>query len=232
MRLIDIIYKNPQFFKVFFYFRTGNHLLFNYYLDLIHSLGLKISPPMISLPLTEEEKESAKEFLLSLSIGLNRPLVVLNPGAAYGQAKRWPLEKFAELAKKLQKTKKADILIVGSSHEDQLCESIVSLMPEKPRNLAGKTSLRMLAAIISYSDLFVTNDSGPMHMANALKIPVVAIFGPTDPKITGPFQEPSVVIKKDPPCWPCSYRECPFDHRCMMDIEPEEVYQASLKFLE
>lgn len=70
-----------------------------------------------------------------------------------------------------------------------------------------------------------------MHIANALKIPVVALFGPTAPRQTGPFQQPAAVIKKKVPCEPCSYRECPFDHRCMMKIEPDEVYEASQKFL-
>ncbi|MGD2246573.1 MAG: glycosyltransferase family 9 protein, partial [Candidatus Aminicenantes bacterium] len=79
--------------------------------------------------------------------------------------------------------------------------------------------------------LFITNDSGPMHMANALKIPVVAVFGPTDPSVTGPYQEPAVVIKKNVPCWPCSYRACPFDHRCMRNISSEEVYEACQGFL-
>ena len=67
-----------------------------------------------------------------------------------------------------------------------------------------------------------------MHMANALKVPTVALFGPTDPEVTAPFQEPSVYIKKDVPCWPCAYRECPFDHRCMLDISSEEVFKACL----
>ncbi|MQY60265.1 lipopolysaccharide heptosyltransferase II, partial [bacterium] len=73
--------------------------------------------------------------------------------------------------------------------------------------------------------------SGPMHIANALKIPVIAIFGPTNPSFTGPFQQPAAVIKKDVPCWPCSYRECPFDHRCMISIDPEEVFEACQEFL-
>jgi heptosyltransferase-2 len=70
-----------------------------------------------------------------------------------------------------------------------------------------------------------------MHMANALRVPVVAIFGPTDPKITGPFHQPSAVLKKDVPCWPCLYRSCPYDHRCMINISPEEAFQACAAFL-
>lgn len=104
-------------------------------------------------------------------------------------------------------------------------------MKNPPKNLTGKTTIRQLLGVISHASLFITNDSGPMHIANAMKIPVVAIFGPTDHKITGPFHEPSLVIKKEVACWPCHYRECPYDHRCMMNISAEEVHEASLKFL-
>ncbi len=203
----------------------------NYYLELISGLGLKAYPSEIYLPLPQEEKTSAKEMLLSLNIDLKRPLVVLNPGASYGPAKRWPASRFAEVARLFQQRKNAEILIIGSSDESELAESIVSSMTKKPLSLAGKTNLRLLAGLISHAAVFVTNDSGPMHLANALKTPVTAIFGPTDPRLTGPFQEPAMVIKKDVLCWPCSYRECPFDHGCMMKIEPEEVFNASQKFL-
>ncbi len=203
----------------------------NYYLELISGLGLRTCRPEIRLPLTQEEKNQAREILLSINTDLRRPLVVLNPGASYGPAKRWPASRFAELAHLFQERKNAEILIIGSSDESELAESIVSIMTKKPLSLAGKTSLRLLAGLISHATLFVTNDSGPMHLANALKIPVTAVFGPTDPRLTGPFQKPAEVIKKDVPCWPCSYRECPFDHGCMMKIEPEEVFEASQKFL-
>jgi len=204
----------------------------NYYLGLIAGLGLKTSPPRLSFPLNQEEKAKAKETLLSLNVDFKQPLIILNPGATYGSAKRWPAEKYAKLATLLQERKKADILILGSQDEAGLAESIASSMKKKPLSLVGKTSLRLLAGLISHADLFVTNDSGPMHIANALKIPVTAIFGPTDPSITGPFQEPAVVIKKDVACWPCSYRECPFDHRCMLNINPEEVFGACEKILQ
>jgi heptosyltransferase-2 len=203
-----------------------------YYLNLISELGLKTYPPKLSLVLTPEEKRQAKELLLSFNIDLKRPLAILSPGASYGPAKRWPASKFAELANLLLERKNARTLVIGSSNEIELAEAIASSMKEEPINLSGKTSLRLLASLIIHADLFITNDSGPMHLANALNVPVVAIFGPTDPAITGPFQEPAAVIKKDVPCWPCSYRECPFDHRCMMNIDVEEVYQACQKFLE
>ncbi len=203
----------------------------DYYMELISGLGYKTLPPQLSFPLTQEEQRAASEKLLSCEVDFQRPIIILNPGASYGPAKRWPAEKFAELGSLLQKRNKAVILITGAENEKGVAESVSSRMAKKPINLSGQTSLRMLAGLISQATLFVTNDSGPMHLANALKVPVTAVFGPTDPSVTGPYQEPSAVIKKDVPCWPCVYRECPFDHRCMVNISPEEVYKACQRFL-
>ena len=203
----------------------------HYYLGLLESLGLQTVSPEIRLSLTAEETDQARKELAALDIDLEKPLVILNPGAAYGPAKRWPSARFAELAGMLQGRKNVEILITGSPEETELAESIAAALPARPKSLAGKTSLRRLLGVISQSALFVTNDSGPMHMANALRVPVVAIFGPTDPKITGPFHQPSTVLKKDVPCWPCLYRSCPYDHRCMTHISPEEVFQACAAFL-
>lgn len=203
----------------------------NYYLDLLSGLGLQTGPLEINLPISSEQKEAARNKLLSFGLDLKKQLVILNPGAYYGPAKRWPTSKFAELAALFQKRKAAEILMTGSAEDVSLCESVASRLERRPATLAGQTTLQELLGIISVSSLFVTNDTGPMHMANALRVPVVALFGPTDPRLTGPIQQPSAVIKKDVPCWPCTYRECPYDHRCMMRIEPEEVFLVSQKFL-
>ncbi len=202
-----------------------------YYLSLLESLGLQTAPPEIRISVTEEEKCQARKELAGLGIDPKKPLVLLNPGAAYGPAKRWPWPRFAELAGMLQTRKNTQILITGSAEETALATSIEEALPVKPRILAGKTSLRQLLAVISQSWLYVTNDSGPMHMANALRIPVIAFFGPTDPRVTGPFHQPSAVLKKNVPCWPCLYRSCPYDHRCMTDISPEEAFDACSAFL-
>jgi len=203
----------------------------HYYLGLLESLGLQTAAPEIRLSLTAEEKDRARQELIALGVDPKKPLVLLNPGAAYGPAKRWPAAGFAELAAMLQGRKNAEILITGSPAEAALAESITAALPAKPKSLAGKTSLRGLLGIMSQSALLVTNDTGPMHMANALRVPVVAMFGPTDPEITGPFHQPSVVLKKAVPCWPCQYKSCPYDHRCMTKISPEEAYQACAALL-
>lgn len=203
----------------------------HYYLDLLSALGLKKFPEELSLTVDEQEKGRIKEWLKSQNIPIQRPLVIVNPGAYYGSSKRWPAEKYAELASLLQNKAQAQVLIIGAAAEIPLAEAISTRMTESPHILTGKTSLPRLAALISLADLFVTNDSGPMHLANSLRVPLVALFGPTEPARTGPFQQPAVVIHKGAPCWPCSYRQCPFDHRCMMDISPGEAYEACQKFL-
>jgi len=202
-----------------------------YYLNLLSGLGLQTLPPKIRLHLLSEEKQRAKDMLSQLNVDFNRPLIIFHPGAAYGSSKMWPAVRYAQLARLFQQRKKAVVLLTGSSSESQVAESICSLLSPRPLNLTGRTNLRLLAGLISQADLFVSNDSGPMHIANALQVPVVAIFGPTIPRQTGPFQPPSVIIKKEASCWPCQYRECPFDHRCLTSVEAEEVYQAGAKFL-
>jgi heptosyltransferase-2 len=199
----------------------------HYYLDLVSGLGLPARPPELRLSLPLEEKERAKKRLLELGIDSERPLVLLSPGASYGPAKRWPTSRFARLATLFQVQNEAAVLIIGSAGEAEIAADIFSSLDKKPAVLTGQTTLRQLIGLISLASLLVSNDTGPMHIANALGVPVVAIFGPTDPRITGPFEGPAAVIKKDVPCWPCSYRTCPYDHRCMTQIEPEEVHRAA-----
>jgi len=198
----------------------------HYYLDLDAGLGLKAGPPALRLPVTEEERDRARRYLEGLGVDLRQPLLVLSPGAGYGPAKRWPASRFAMLAALFQERKGAAVVVIGSAAESDIAAKISASLAKKPFVLTGKTTLPELKGLISLARLFVSNDSGPMHLANALHVPVVGIFGPTDPAITGPFEQPAAVFKKDVPCWPCSYRKCPYDHRCLNLIEPEEVYLA------
>lgn len=198
----------------------------HYYLDLVAGLGLQTRPVNLRLTVPEEEKDRGRRFLEELGVDTRRPLVVLGPGASYGPAKRWPASRFAELAALFQKRRGAVVLLIGSAAEAGIAAAISSSLEEKPCVLTGKTTLPRLNSLISLAHLFVSNDSGPMHLANALRVPLVAVFGPTDPAVTGPFEQPAAVVKKDVPCWPCSYRACPYDHRCMTGISPEEVYAA------
>ncbi len=203
----------------------------HYYLDLLSGLGLKKHSTEMNLTLDQGEPNHVKEWLESQGIEIEKPLVIINPGAFYGPAKRWPASRYSELASLLQKENSAQILIIGTEREIPLAERIAAGMPKRPFILAGQTSLSRLAAVISLGSLIISNDSGPMHLANALKVPVVALFGPTEPLRTGPYQKPYILLHKGAPCWPCSYRECPFDHRCMMSIAVQEVFEACQEFL-
>jgi heptosyltransferase-2 len=199
----------------------------HYYLDLLSGLGLETRPPKLQLSVPQSEKGAAQERLVSLGLDLNRPLVVMSPGATYGPAKRWPATRFAQLAGVFQNQRDAEILIIGSAGETEIAASIAFGMDRKPAVLTGQTTLTQLLGLINQAALVISNDTGPMHLANALGVPVVGIFGPTDPAVTGPFEQPSRAVKKDVPCWPCSYRKCPYDHRCMMTIETADVLGAA-----
>jgi heptosyltransferase II len=203
----------------------------DYYLDLLAGLGFAASVTGSGLKVTPEEKAAAERMLDKAGRDRSRPLVILNPGAAYGPAKRWPADRFASLGRLLQTRAGADILIVGSAGEKEIAGAVAAGMERPALNLAGRTSLRELVALISLGRLFVTNDTGPMHVADALGIPILAIFGPTDPVATGPGRARSAILKKDVPCWPCLYRKCPYDHRCMTGIGPEEAFEAGRRLL-
>jgi heptosyltransferase-2 len=198
-----------------------------YYLDLVSGLGLETPPPELRIALPAAATESARGRLRGLGLDPARPLVILCPGASYGPAKRWPADRFARAASLIQERRGAEILIIGSAPEAGIAEAIWRGMARKPTVLTGQTSLRELMGLISRATLLISNDTGPMHLANALRVPVVGIFGPTDPAVTRPFESPSRVVKKDVPCWPCYYRKCPLDHRCMTLISPEEVAGAA-----
>ncbi|MBS3818295.1 lipopolysaccharide heptosyltransferase II [bacterium] len=203
-----------------------------YYLNLLSGLGFQTKPPPeLNLPLSSREKKEAFSLLNSQGVNFKKPLVVFHPGAHYGPSKRWPPSHFAELARRLQEKYQANILLLGSPQESPICDSISSSLNPSPLQLCGKTNLFQLAGILDRADVVVANDSGPMHMANALKTPLISLFGPTNPRLTGPFQPPSTVFHKNVSCWPCFYRKCPFDHRCMKKISPAEVFQACEKYL-
>jgi len=160
------------------------------------------------------------------------PLLGINPGASYGSAKCWPYEKYAEVATSL--SKKFDILIFGGNKELNLVEKIESKLKENNCrnyvNLAGRTSTKELIDYISSLDLFITGDSGPMHIAAAFRIPTVSIFGPTKEYETCQWMnDKSSIIKKDLACQPCMERVCPLKHHdCMKKISSREVINSAL----
>lgn len=199
--------------------RKVHHI--HYYLNLLKSAGInaEYSNPWIYLSI--DERLSARDKLSSLK----RPILGINPGATYGSSKRWFPERFAEVANWFIKETNGSVLIFGGRNEIDIAEEIDKHIDENKLFLAGMTSLRELISLISECDVFVTNDSGPMHIAYAVGTPLVAIFGSTDPDLTGPVGNNNIVIKTNPSCSPCFERTCKDnDMRCMYTITPEDVY--------
>jgi len=152
--------------------------------------------------------------------------VAFAPGAEFGPAKRWPASYFAELAQTIRANRPdAQILLLGSPKDRAVCDEITAIVPEA-HNLAGSTSLSEAIALISRAAAVVTNDSGLMHIGAALKRPVVAIYGPTDPRHTPPLSELAKILWLHIECSPCQQRECPLGHQnCMKLISPDAVWQ-------
>ncbi len=206
----------------------------NYYLQLLFRAGLIAKPEPVEeirIRLSDEEKSWALKKLESLGLGGQRYLVGIAPGAAFGPAKRWPPERFAGLADRLIGALGADVLIFGSEAERPLAEEIAGTMKHTPIIMAGETSLRELLSLMAGCRMIVANDSGPMHLAAAMGIPLIAIFGSTDERATGPLGTRVRIVKKGVECSPCGRRECPIDFRCMTELSAEEVYRATLEFV-
>jgi heptosyltransferase-2 len=159
--------------------------------------------------------------------------VGVSPGAAFGSAKRWPPERFAEAAVEVASKIGAGIALFGSADERDLCDRVQSIIGPRARvvNHAGRTSLREFIDLAAGCRVFLTNDSGAMHIASALGVPTVAVFGATDHGATGPAGARSRVVRETVECSPCLLRECPIDHRCMTRVEAGRVAREALELL-
>jgi heptosyltransferase-2 len=201
------------------------------YLHLAAALGANPEPLAPQLFVTAAETAAArKKFGLESASG---PLLGLNPGAEYGPAKRWPADRFIAAAKQIQAQTHCVWLLFGGKTDAPLAAQIQSALGGGPGvvNLAGRTTLRELMALLKLSRVLLTNDTGPMHVAAALGTPVVVPFGSTSPALTGPGlpgDPRQRLLQSDAPCSPCFLRECPIDFRCMHGIAPERAAAAVL----
>ncbi|MBN2371209.1 MAG: lipopolysaccharide heptosyltransferase II [Vicinamibacteria bacterium] len=193
------------------------------YRALLAGVGLRVSGALnLRLRCPDEWKARAAVLLAG-----NERWIGLNPGASFGCAKRWLPERYAEVGDALAARLSASVAIVGSAAERSLGESIAERMSVETRLLCGRTDLAELVGVLSSLCFFVTNDSGPMHVAAALDVPLVAIFGPTDWRETAPFSQRSRLVREPVECAPCKLRRCPIDHRCMKSVSVERVLGAA-----
>ena len=199
------------------------------YKKLLLPLGIPVSDTAPRLYLERQEIEEAKKLLHQRGYREGAILVGINPGAAFGSAKCWLPERFRELAQKLTRNEGVFVVFFGDITTDPLVREITQGLSSQVINLAGITSIRELASLIHECSVLVTNDSGPMHIGAALGTPLVALFGSTDDRKTGPYGQKENVIHKRVPCSPCFKRVCPIDFRCMKGIQVEEVIEKVKK---
>ncbi len=184
-------------------------------------LGIKQGPPDFTIAIDEQEKECVERLLFESGVKSEDILVMVNPSGRW-QSKKWNPEGFARICDILNTEYSVKTIIIGSQEDIGLACEIKELMKTTPVILAGRTTIKGLVALLSKAYLLVTNDSGPMHIAAALNVPVVAIFGPTDPGRTGPYGKGHIVVRKEIPCSPCFKRDCK-NLVCMEEVSVEEV---------
>jgi heptosyltransferase-2 len=217
-----------------------------YYRAMLAGVGLTVTAaPDVSLRVPEAWRGAARGLLNGKGsedgsgggvggpgVGAGAPWLGINPGAAYGTAKRWIPERYAAVADRLAKRHGLRPVIVGGPGEVEVARRIAAAMKTPTLVLCGRTTLGELLGVIAELRLLLTNDSGPMHLAAAVGTKIVAVIGPTDWRETHPFTPRAVLVREPVPCAPCKLRECPIDHGCMTGVTVERVAAAAEQMLE
>jgi heptosyltransferase-2 len=203
-----------------------------YYLELLRRAGIiDLLPEDDCIRLDGAAAAREAGIARFRAIGLGGTVIGMSPGAAYGSAKRWLPERFGEAAGRVARELGASVAIFGSKDERELCATIASAISAPVKNFAGETSLAEFIDLAAACRVYLSNDSGGMHIASALGVPTVAIFGATDDATTGPAGPLAVVVREPVECSPCLKRECPIDHRCMTRVSADRVALVALDLL-
>jgi len=197
-------------------------------LALTTFLGASPQGEETEFPLLAEDTKAAETLLA----GAERPLIGLHP-AAREMTKRWAPERFIALGTELQQRYGGTVVVLGGVEERRLGDTIAQTMGQSCRNLAGRTSLAVLGGVISQLSIFVTNDSGPAHVAYALGTPTVTIFGGTDPAVWGPLKgQQHRILAHAVPCRPCDYGECPVGYTCLENVTAQQVVEKVVEVMQ
>lgn len=194
------------------------------FLRIVNYYGIKAKEKRQELALLDSERAWANEQQAEGSV------VTINPGAAYGSAKRWYPERFAAVGDFLAREYGMQIVLIGGPGEVEIGKDIAAASQAPVHNFIGKTTIRQMMALIDAAALMVTNDSGPMHVAAGFNVPIVAIFGSTNYTTTSPCSESYRIVRHQVECSPCMLRECPIDHRCMDRVTVDDVIEAIQSF--
>jgi len=203
----------------------------DYYLEMVRALGCRTAGREAALNVGTDEKRLADALLAQHGLEDSRLLIGMAPGASYGPAKKWYPERFALVADRLIDAYQAGVMLFGSRADTESITRVQQHARHPLCSLAGTTDLREAMALMTRCRLFISNDSGLMHLAGALGIPVVAIFGSTNPKTTSPPGQHNIIIHEAVACSPCLKPVCPTDFRCMDLILADDVYDAAGRLL-
>jgi heptosyltransferase-2 len=209
----------------------------DYYWNMLKPLGVDGKPSRPTLTVSADEERRFGARLEAAGVAPSDILIGINPGSTYGGAKRWVPHRFAEVAERLsgllrrEEGKPVTVAILGAPGEEQVGREIAARVTGRSVQLSGATTVRELMAAAKRCRLLLTNDTGPMHIAAAFGVPVVAVFGPTDWRTTAPYGQERSVVREPVDCAPCLLRECPIDHRCMTRVSVDRVYEAAVRQL-
>ena len=206
----------------------------DYCLELAQAAGAMLTPDD-RIPRLYVDTQSAQEIeqlLRHEGVQPDKPLIACHVSSNNGQSKRWPLPYWAILLDRLVREQNAQVVLTGAPVDLPIIENVIQRMREHPINLAGKTSLTQLAALLQRADLVISGDSGPIHMATALGAPIIGIYGPTNPSLAGPVSPDATVLRSDIWCSPCYNTKDPADCRfyttqCMKNITPTQVFEIA-----
>lgn len=205
-----------------------------YTMDLLRSLDVTLDDPKPLLPVDKEAEKEVRNLLVGKGIQSDRPVISVHPGSS-NPAKIWPRERYSELIRRLKTELDCYVCILGSDEERIFAREIIVDSGVEVLNLTGALSLKELTALLKKSSLFVGNDTGPMHMAAALDVPVIAIFGRNTPGVSPtrwrPWGDKHVVFHEDPGCAPCYDKSCSYDHRCLRAVNVDVVFEAAKKIV-
>ncbi len=203
------------------------------HLALLDSIRVPRPTQPARLQYGPEDEEVVRQWLRPKAVHpelVEGPVVVMAPGAK-SHLKRWAPERFAAVADRLIAEENAQVLLVGGGEDRPVAELVLRAMKQPATDLTGRTTLRQLAALLAQTQLAITNDSACLHAAEAMGVPTVAIFGPTDEKKYGPRNPRSAVARLSLVCAPCELALCPYNHECMTMLQPHDVLSAALKIL-
>jgi lipopolysaccharide heptosyltransferase I len=196
-------------------------------------LGFPTRPVVFDLPVQPQARDSVRRLLAEGGLGGGEPYLVVGPGTRW-ETKQWPPESFAKAISRLSGERSCPVVLTGMPEERAIADRVEAAARGRVLNIAGRTTLQEVIALIADARAVLMHDSGPMHLATALDKPMVAIYGPTSPARTGPYGRGETVARLDLPCSPCYLKriaECPHGHRCLRDLRPEAVADQVLRTL-